>query len=57
MKYSQYCRPLLDQLEGLIVAYKILETCVNCGACVENIYCPGWAIVKADEPDATTPQD
>jgi len=67
------------------VAYKIIETCVNCGACfyecpcdaitegetryvidpdkctgcgacVENIYCPGWAIVKADDPDTGNPQ-
>lgn len=67
------------------MAYKIIETCVNCGACfyeclfgaitegedqyiidpekctecaacVENIYCPGWAIFKADEPDASNPE-
>lgn len=34
------------------MAYKITETCVKCGACVENIYCPGWAILIDDGPDS-----
>ena len=31
------------------------EICTECAACVENIYCPGWAIFKADEPNAGNP--
>lgn len=42
---------------GVRLAYKITETCVKCGARVENIYCPGWAIFRADDPDAGIPRD
>ncbi len=32
------------------------DKCTECGACVENIFCPGWAIFKAEESDTGRPR-